>query len=66
MEDQEVKLRSGVHWYWSVAADPSSVQVEICWSEGTKTGTEDALDLARRCVGAWDAYLERHGLQSPI
>jgi hypothetical protein len=50
----------------SVAADPSSVQVEIGWSEGKKTGTEDALDLARRCVGAWDDYLKRRRLQSPI
>ena len=30
------------------------------------SGTEDAFDLARRCVAAWESYLKQHGLQSPI
>jgi hypothetical protein len=40
--------------------------LEIGWSQGQKSGTEDALDLARRCVAAWEGYLKVHGPQSPI
>jgi hypothetical protein len=31
-----------------------------------RSGSVDALDLARRCVAAWERYLKANGLQSPI
>jgi hypothetical protein len=40
--------------------------VLIEWSEGPLSGIEDGLDLARRCVAAWEAYLRRNGLTPPI
>jgi hypothetical protein len=50
----------------SIASNPTSVQVMIDWSEGQNNGTENALELARRCVKAWERYLAANGLQSPI
>jgi hypothetical protein len=50
----------------SIASNPTSVQVMIDWSEGQNNGTEDALELARRCVNAWERYLVADHLQSPI
>jgi hypothetical protein len=50
----------------SVGFDGEGTHVTIDWSEGLHGGTENALDLARRCVTAWDGYLKASGLQSPI
>ncbi len=50
----------------SVGFDGEGTHVTIDWSEGLHGGTENALDLARRCVAAWDGYLEASGLQSPM
>lgn len=40
------------------------VRIEISWENqsGTQYGQEDALDLGKRCVQAWHAYLTQHGL----
>jgi hypothetical protein len=40
-------------------------QAWIDWSDGNRTGTEDALALARRCVAAWGKYLADNGLAPP-
>jgi hypothetical protein len=50
----------------SITSGPNGVQVSIEWMQGANTHTEDALDLARRCVAAWEACLLANGLQSPI
>jgi hypothetical protein len=50
----------------SVASGPSATQASIAWSKGPDRGTEDALDLARRCVAAWEGYLKAQSLSSPI
>jgi hypothetical protein len=50
----------------SVGFDDEETHVSIDWSQGLHGGTENALDLARRCVAAWDGYLKASGLQSPI
>lgn len=50
----------------SVGFDTNGVHASISWSEGSNSGIEDAFDLARRCVKAWESYLQGHGLQSPI
>lgn len=50
----------------SITPDPNRTKVLIKWSQETNTNTEDALDLARRCVTAWEKYLKDKGLQSPI
>jgi hypothetical protein len=50
----------------SITATPTGTQATIRWERGSNTGTEDALDLARRCVAAWDRYLQRKGLHSPF
>ena len=49
-----------------VTTDETGTRVITRWSEGQKSGTEDALDLARRCVAAWDDYLKQNGTHSPI
>ena len=36
----------------------------IEWRQREASGTEDALDLARRCVLAWEGYLRSHGLET--
>jgi hypothetical protein len=40
------------------------VQAEIEWKtiSGSRSGTEDALDLAQRCVAAWKRFFQQHGL----
>ncbi|MGW2720665.1 hypothetical protein [Streptomyces sp. NPDC001492] len=39
------------------------VRAEIKWSTPSgSTGTEDALDLARRCKSAWERFFAQHGL----
>jgi hypothetical protein len=50
----------------SVTPGPNGTKVLIEWSQGTNAKTVDALDLARRCVAAWDNYLVKKGLRSPI
>ena len=50
----------------TVTLSEIGTQVSIEWSQGSHTPTEDALDLARRCVAAWEGYLLANGLQSPI
>jgi hypothetical protein len=50
----------------SVTPGPNGTKVVIEWSQGPNTHIEDALDLARRCVAAWEGYLRANGLQSPI
>jgi hypothetical protein len=50
----------------SVTSDPNGTRASIAWSKGFDSGTEDALDLAGRCMAAWDGYLKANGLRSPI
>jgi hypothetical protein len=50
----------------SIRSDENGARGTIEWTEGSNSGTEDALDLARRCVAAWDGYLKASELQSPI
>jgi hypothetical protein len=50
----------------SVTSDEKGTQAFVGWSQGQQSGTEDALDLARRCFAAWEAYLRLNGLQSSI
>lgn len=50
----------------TVATDATGVKVTITWSDGLKTGAEDALDLAQRCVASWAAFLLANGLRSPV
>jgi hypothetical protein len=50
----------------AVGFDDGGTRVSIDWSEGPHGGTENALDLAWRCVAAWEGYLKANGLQSPI
>jgi hypothetical protein len=39
------------------------VHLDIDWSTASgASGTEDALDLARRCVSSWRAFFAAHGL----
>ena len=39
------------------------VRVEIDWSRPSgASGTEDALDLARRCVAAWESFFQQNNL----
>jgi hypothetical protein len=49
-----------------IESDDSGARLAIAWSEAQNNGTEDALDLAWRCVAAWAKYLRGNGLQSPI
>lgn len=48
----------------SIASDSAGIKARISWTEGQDNGNEDALDLARRCVAAWQGYLERNGLDA--
>jgi hypothetical protein len=50
----------------SITAAPRGARATIRWEQGSNSGTEDALDLAHRCVAAWDRYLQIKGLHSPI
>lgn len=50
----------------TIRSDENGARGTIEWTEGSNGGTEDALDLARRCVAAWDCYFKASGLQSPI
>jgi hypothetical protein len=50
----------------SVGARPTGVEVTLEWSEGSSSGTEDALKFARRCVVSWERFLKSKGLSSPI
>jgi hypothetical protein len=39
------------------------VRAEIGWTRPSgANGTEDALDLARRCVSAWERFFQQHAL----
>jgi hypothetical protein len=46
--------------------DRTGSRAIVEWTEMQRSGSEDALDLARRCVVAWERYLKANGLQSPI
>jgi hypothetical protein len=50
----------------SISSGGHGASATIGWTEGTKSGTEDVLSLAKRCVAAWERYLAANGLQSPI
>jgi hypothetical protein len=50
----------------SVSARPTGVEVMFEWSKGSSSGTEDALEFARRCVASWERFLNSKGLISPI
>lgn len=52
----------------SISPGSSETQVLIEWSQQglPRKHTEDALDLARRCVDAWEGYLKDKGLHSPV
>ncbi|SPM32231.1 hypothetical protein MRAB57_28, partial [Mycobacterium rhizamassiliense] len=41
-----------------------TVRVDVDWARwtGCASGTEDALDLARRCVQEWKQFFAVHGL----
>lgn len=67
-EKHRVRKKSGAITAKIKGISPGSngTQVSIEWSQGANTYTEDALDLARRCVAAWEGYLVANGLQSPI
>ena len=57
------QLTARVH---SITPAPTGTRATIRWQQASDTGTEDALDLARRCLAAWDRYLQSKGLHSPI
>jgi hypothetical protein len=57
------RITARVH---TITTPPNGSRATIRWEQGPNAGTEDALDLARRCVAAWERYLQRNGLQSPI
>jgi hypothetical protein len=51
----------------SITSVPGGERVKIGWSSpSVPGGIEDALDLARRCVGAWQRFLQQHGLDPMI
>jgi hypothetical protein len=50
----------------SVGARPTGVEATLDWAEGSNSGTEDALKLARRSVASWERFLKSKGLSSPI
>lgn len=50
----------------TISADANGVRATISWTEGTDSGTEDALTLGRQCVTAWETFLRTHGLRSPV
>jgi hypothetical protein len=50
-----------------IRVTPEGVQAEIAWSSRSgATGAEDALDLARRCVAAWEQFFRQTGLSPEI
>jgi hypothetical protein len=50
----------------TISTGANGTRVVIAWSEGSRSGTADALDLAKRCVYAWKAYLAIYNLRSPF
>ena len=52
------QLTARVH---SITPAPTGTRATIRWQQGSNTGTEDALDLARRCLAAWDRYCTKQG-----
>ena len=50
----------------SVNSDDKGTQASVSWSQGKQSSSDDALDLARRCVAAWQGYMAAKGLNSPI
>jgi hypothetical protein len=43
---------------------PDAADVQIYWTQPSGAdGTEDALDLARRCAGSWRSFFAREGLR---
>jgi hypothetical protein len=46
---------------------PEGARVEVGWSSKSgAAGTEDALDLARRCVAAWEKFFKHEGLNPGV
>ena len=46
------------------SSGPDGISVQIGWSRPSgASGSEEALDLARRCVKAWRRFLARNGLK---
>jgi hypothetical protein len=45
----------------SVCPDRTSHAL-LLWTKGQRSGSVDALDLARRCVTAWEAYLRTNNI----
>jgi RNA polymerase subunit RPABC4/transcription elongation factor Spt4 len=50
----------------SISPNLNETEVLIEWTHGANTQAENALDLARRCVVAWDGYLKANTLQPPV
>lgn len=51
-------ITARVSW---VRGGPLRAEIEWTRPSGAR-GTEDALDLARRCVAAWEQFFRQHGL----
>jgi hypothetical protein len=47
-----------------ISATAHGVRVQIDWSSQARSGSEDALDLAQRCVAAWRRFFKQHKLDS--
>jgi len=50
----------------SISPRPTGVEVTLDWSEGSNSGTEEALKFAQRCVASWEQFLNNKGLRSQI
>src|SRR5688572_20364113 len=50
----------------SIEWSPTAIEVSVHWSKGSASGATDALDLAQRCVDAWDRLLKSKGLSYQI
>ena len=52
---------------WVARVRSGPIRVDIEWSRPSgASGTEDALDLARRCVVAWEGFFQQRGLDPSI
>jgi hypothetical protein len=57
-QDNPDPISAWIEWFDTTAG------IQIAWENPSATlvGGDDALDLARRCKAAWDAFLGKHGL----
>jgi hypothetical protein len=53
-------------WIGRINLSPTAIEVSVHWSKGSESGATDALELARRCVRAWDKLLKSKGLDHPV